>query len=82
MHMYYVAIQQQYFTEMNIAVLEQYLYSPDLLPCGFFSFHQAQEDHQVVETIKRAVTTELSGIPEDFFQQWIETFLEKNGKVY
>ena len=38
---------RQFLAEKNIAVLEQPLYSPDLALCDFFSFPQAQGDHQV-----------------------------------
>ncbi len=37
---------RQFLVKNNITMLEQPLYSPDLAPCDFFSFHQAQGGHQ------------------------------------
>ena len=37
---------RQFLAKKNITVLEQPLYSPDLALCVFFSFPQAQGDHQ------------------------------------
>ena len=68
---------QQLLAEKNIAVLEQPPYSPDLAPCDCFLFPELNgiikgTRFEGVEAVKRAVTTELRGIPEESFQQCIE----------
>ena len=67
---------RQFLAEKKIAVLEQPPYSPDLAPCDFFLFPKLKGiikgiHFESVEAIKRAVTTELRGIPEESFQQCI-----------
>ena len=69
----------QFLAEKNIAVLEQPPYSPDLAPCDFFLFPKLKgiikgTRFEGVEAIKRAVTTELRGIPEQSFQQCTEAW--------
>ena len=65
---------RQFLAEKNIAVLEQPPYSPDLALCDLFLFPKLKgiikgTRFEGVEATKRAVTTELSGIPEESFQQ-------------
>ena len=67
---------QQFLAEKNIAVLEEPPYSPSLAPCDFFLFTRLKGINkgtrfESVEAIKRAVTTDLKGIPEESFQQCI-----------
>ena len=70
---------RQFLAEKNIAVLEQPPYSPDLAPCAFFLFPKLKEIikgtcFEGVEAIKRAVTMELRGSPEESLQQCIEAW--------
>ena len=63
--------------KMIITAMEQPPYSPDLVSCEI-SFHQAQQNHQNIrfkgaETIKKAITMKQRDIPEEAFQQFIET---------
>ena len=65
-----------HLAEKNIAVLEQPPCSHDLAPCDFFLFPKLKgiikgTRFEVVEAIKRAVTTALMAIPEQSFQQCI-----------
>ena len=76
---------RQFLAEKNIAVLEQPPYSPDLAPCDFFLFPKLKGiikgiHFEGVEAIKRAVTTELRGIPEESFQQCIEAWQRRMDK--
>ena len=76
---------RQFLAEKNITVLEQPPYSPDLAPCGFFLFPRLKGiikgiHFESVEAIKRAVTTELRGIPEESFQQCIEAWQKRMEK--
>ena len=76
---------RQFLAEKNIAVLEQPLYSPDLAPCDFFLFPKLKgiikgTHFEGVEAIKRAVTTELRGIPEESFQQRMEAWQRRMEK--
>ena len=64
---------------------EQPPYSPDLAPCAFFLFPKLKgiikgTRFEGVEAIKRAVTTELKGIPEESFQQCIEAWQRRMEK--
>ena len=75
----------QFLAEKNIAVLEQPPYLPDLAPCDFFLFPKLKGSikgirFEGVEAIKRAVTTELRGIPEESFQQCIEAWQRRMEK--
>ena len=70
---------RQFLAEKNLAVLEEPPYSPDLAPCAFFLFPKLKEIikgtcFEGVEAIKRAVTTELRGMPEESFQKCIEAW--------
>ena len=70
---------RQFLAEKNIAVLEQPPYSPDLALCDSFLFPKLKgiikgTRFEGVEAIKRAVTTELRGIPEESFQLCIEAW--------
>ena len=76
---------RQFLAEKNITVLEQPPYSPDLAPCDFFLFPKLKgvikgTRFEDVEAIKRAVTTELRGIPEESFQQCIEAWQRRMEK--
>ena len=76
---------RQFLAEKNIAVLEQPHYLPDLAPCDFFLFPKLKgiikgTRFEGVEAIKRAVTTELRGIPEESFQQCIEAWQKRMEK--
>ena len=58
---------------------------PDLAPCDFFLFPKLKGSikgirFEGVEAIKRAVTTELRGIPEESFQQCIEAWQRRMEK--
>ena len=76
---------RQFLAEKNIAVLEEPPYSPDLAPCDCFLFPKLKgiikgtcfED---VEAVKRAVTMELTGIPEESSQQCIEAWQRRMEK--
>jgi len=53
--------------------------SPDLAPCVFFLFPKLKEVIKVTrfqgsEAIKTAVTRELRAIPEESFQECVETW--------
>ena len=77
---------RQFLAEKNMAVLEQPPYSPDLAPCDFFLFPTKLKRiikgtrFEGVEAIKRAVTTELRGVPEESFQQCIEAWQRRMEK--
>ena len=76
---------RQFLAEKNIAVLEKPPYSPDLAPCDFFLFPKLKgiikgTRFEGVEAIKRAVTTELKGIPEESFQQCTEAWQRRMEK--
>lgn len=74
----------QFLDEKNIAVLEQAPYSPDLAPIHLFSFPQTQGRHkrslEGVKAIKRAITVELMGIPEESLHQCTEAWQRKMRK--
>ena len=66
-------------------MLEQPPYSLDLAPCDFFLFPKLKgiikgTHFEGVEAIKRAVTTELRGIPEESFQQRVEAWQRRMEK--
>ena len=70
---------QQFLAKKNIAVLEQPPYSPDLTPHNFFLFPKLKgiikgTRFEGMEAIKRAVMTELRGVPDESFQQCIEAW--------
>ena len=76
---------RQFLAEKNLAVLEEPPYSPDLAPCAFFLFPKLKgiikgTRFEGVEAIKRAVTTELKGIPEESFQQCTEAWQRRMEK--
>ena len=73
---------RQFLAEKNIAVLEKPPYSPDLAPCDFFLFPKLKGiiKSEGVEAIKRAVTKELRGIPEESFQKCIEAWQKRMEK--
>ena len=61
---------QQFLAKNNIVMLEQPLHLPDLALCDFFLFSKLKVTikgtcFEDVEAIKRNVTTELTGIPEE-----------------
>ena len=76
----------EFLDKNNIAVLEQQPYSPDMAPCDFFLFPKLKEvfkgtRFQDSEAIKTAVTRELRAIPEESFQECVESWqrrLEKS----
>ena len=67
---------REFLAQINIALLKQPPYSPDLAPCDFFLFPKLKvvikgtrfEDS---EAIKTAVTRELRAIPEESFQECV-----------
>ena len=76
---------RQFLAEKNITVLEQPPYSLDLAPCDFFLFPKLKgiikgTHFEGVEAIKRAVTMELRGIPEESFQQRMEAWQRRMEK--
>ena len=69
---------QQFLAKRKFALLEQPPYSPDLALCDFFLFPKLKGCcFEGMETLKRAVMTKLWGIPEESFQQCIETWQSK-----
>ena len=76
---------RQFLAEKNITVLEKPPCSHDLAPCDFLLFPKLKgiingTHFEGVEAIKRAVTTELSGIPKESFQQCIEAWQRRMEK--
>ena len=70
---------REFLAKNDIAVLEQPLHSPDLAPCDFFLFPKLREvikgtRFQDSEVIKTAETRELRMIPEESFQECVETW--------
>ena len=70
---------RQFLTERNVTVLDHPPYSPDLAPCDIFLFPKLKEVIKGVrfldvEAIKKVVTTELKRIPEESFQECMETW--------
>ena len=60
-----------YLAEINITILKQLPYPPNLAICDFFLFPKPKGSYfEDMEAIKRTVTTELWGIPEESFQQY------------
>lgn len=73
---------RQFLAKNNIAVLEQPPYSPDLAPCDFFLFLKLKGvikgiHFEGVDAIKKALMTELNGIPVESFQQCIEAWQQR-----
>ena len=71
--------------EKNITILEQTSHSPDLTPCDFSPFPKLKAitegtHFEGVDAAKRSVTTELRGIPEEYFEQCLEGWQRKIGK--
>ena len=76
---------RQFLVGRNVPTLEQPPYSPDLAPCDFFLFPKLKRvikgtRFPDVEAIKRAVTTELRGIPEEAFWGCIEAWMKRMDK--
>ena len=70
---------QTFLADKNITVLEQRSYFPDLAPCDFFLFPKVKNiikgtHFSSTDAIKNAVMKELWGIPQESFQQCINTW--------
>ena len=68
----------QIIAERNIATLEYPQYSLDLAQCDFFLFPKIKSvlkrtHFSDIDSIKMAATTELKKIPENVFQECIES---------
>ena len=75
------------FIERNIATLEYPPYSPDLAPCDFFLFPKIKSvlkrtHFSDINSIKMAATTELKKIPENAFQECIESWKRRMHKCF
>ena len=75
----------QFLAERNIATLEHPPYSPDLAPCDFFFFPKIKSvlkgiHFSDIDSIKKAVTTELKKIPENAFQKCFESWKKRMHK--
>ena len=75
----------QFLAERNIATLEHPPYSPDLAPCDFFLFPKIKSvlkgtHFSDIDSIKKAVTTELKKIPENAFQECFESWKKRMHK--
>ena len=73
----------QFLPFRNITILEQPCYSLDLALGNFYLFPKGinkETCFEDMEPIKRPVTTELRGIPEESIQQCIEALQRKIGK--
>ena len=75
----------QFLAERNIATLEHPPYSPDLAPCDFFLFPKIKSvlkgtHFSDIDSIKKAVTTELKKIPENAFQECFESWKKQMHK--
>ena len=67
----------------NIAVREEASYSPNRILCDFlpmFKWSTKRIRFEYVEAIKTAVRMKLRGIPEEYFQQWIEACQRRTGR--
>ena len=69
----------QFLAERNIATLEHPPYSPNLAPCYFFLLPKIKyvlkgTHFSDIDSIKKAVTTELKKIPENAFQECCESW--------
>ena len=77
----------QFFSERNIATLEYPPYSLDLVPCDFFLFPKIKSvlkrtRFSDIDSIKMAATTELKKIPENVFQECIESWKRRMHKCF
>ena len=75
----------QFFAETNIVTLEHLPYFPDLAPCDFFLFPKIKPvlkgtHFSDIDSIKKAVTTELKKIPENVFQECFESWKKRMHK--
>ena len=70
----------QFFAERNIATLEYPPCSLDLAPCDFFLFPKIHFFD--IDSIKMAATTELKKIPENVFQECIESWKRRMHKCF
>ena len=75
----------QFLAERNIATLEHPPYSPDLAPCDFFLFPKIKSvlkgtHFSDIDSIKKAVMTELKKIPENAFQECFESWKKRMHK--
>ena len=76
------------FFERNIAILEYPPpYSPDLAPCDFFLFPKIKSilkrtHFSDIDSIRMAATTELKKIPENAFQECIESWKRRMHKCF
>ena len=73
---------REFLPKNNIAVLEQPPYSSDLVPCDFFLFPKLKEvikgtHFQDSEAINTDMTRELQAIPEESFQECMETWQKR-----
>ena len=77
----------QFFAERNIATLVHSPYSPNLAPCDFFLFPKIKSvlkgtHFSDIDSIKKAVTTELKKIPENAFQKFLNYGKSECTSVY
>ena len=77
----------QFFAERNIATLEYPPYSLDLASCDFFLFPKIKSvlkrtHFSDIDSIKMAATTELKKIPENAFQECIESWKRQMHKCF
>ena len=75
----------QFLAERNIATLEHPSYFPDLAPRDFFLFPKIKSvlkgtHFSDIDSIKKAVTTELKKIPENVFQEYFESLKKRMHK--
>ena len=77
----------QFFAERNIATLEYPPYSLDLAPCDFFHFPKIKSvlkrtHFSDINSIKMAAMTKLKKIPENAFQECIESWKRRMHKCF
>ena len=75
----------QFLAERNVTMLDHPPYSLDLAPCNFFLFSKLKEVIKGVhfpdmEAIKKAMMTKLKHIPEESFQEYMETWQNRMRK--
>ena len=77
----------QFFEKGNIATLKDPLYSPNLAPCNFFLFPKIKfvlkgTHFSDMNSIKMATTTAFKKIPENAFQECIESQKKRMHKYF
>ena len=78
-------VSVNFWPKINITVLNQLSYPPDLAPCDFFLFPKLKEvikgTHvEDVEAIKKAVTKELRAMLQESHQESMEAWQKRMAK--